>query len=35
MVNIGGRPVDTAVFAVMLGFLIGGIAVLFVHYFMM
>jgi hypothetical protein len=35
MAQIGGRSVEVAVFAVILGFLIGGIAVAIVHYFMM
>jgi hypothetical protein len=33
--QIGGRPVETAVFAAVLGFLIGGIALAFIYYFML
>jgi hypothetical protein len=33
--EIAGRPVEAAVFAVILGFLIGGIAVAFVYFFML
>jgi hypothetical protein len=32
MADIGGRPVEVLVFAVILGFLIGGIAVAIVYY---
>jgi len=35
MAQIGGRSVETAVLAVILGFLIGGIAVVFVYYVLM
>jgi hypothetical protein len=35
MAEIGGRPFDIAVIAVVVGFLIGGIAVAIVHYLMM
>jgi hypothetical protein len=35
MAQVGGRPIEVAVFAIVLGFLIGGIAVAIVHYFMM
>jgi hypothetical protein len=35
MAEIGGRPVDVAVFAVILGFLIGGISAAFVYYVLM
>jgi hypothetical protein len=34
MAQIGGRPVEVAVFAVILGFLIGGIAVAIVYLMM-
>jgi hypothetical protein len=34
MAEIGGRPVEIAVFAVILGVLIGGIVVAIIHYFM-
>jgi hypothetical protein len=34
MKQIGGRPVDIAVFAAALGFLIGGIAAAILYYFM-
>ena len=32
MAQIGGRPVEVLVFAIVLGFLIGGIAVVVVYY---
>jgi hypothetical protein len=35
MAEVGGRPVDIAVFAAILGFLVGGIAVGIVYYFLM
>jgi hypothetical protein len=35
MGEIGGRPVEVLVFAVIVGFLIGCIAVVFVRYVMM
>jgi hypothetical protein len=35
MAQIGGRPVDALVFAVVVGFLLGGISIAFVYYFMM
>ena len=35
MAEIGGRSVETAVFAAILGFLIGGIAVAIVYYVLM
>jgi hypothetical protein len=35
MPEIGGRSVEIAVFAVILGFAIGGIAVAIVYYLMM
>ena len=35
MAQIGGRPIETAVLAAILGLLIGGIAVVFVYYVLM
>jgi len=35
MADIGGRPVEVLAFAVILGFLIGGISVALVYYVLM
>jgi hypothetical protein len=35
MAEIGGRPVEVLAFAVILGFLIGGVSVAFVYYVLM
>jgi hypothetical protein len=35
MAEIGGRPVDVLGFAIILGFLIGGISVALVYYVLM
>jgi hypothetical protein len=35
MPEIGGRPIEIAVFAVILGFAIGGVAVTIVYYLLM